>query len=624
MATVDTIDVAIRAEISQYANGLNEADRLTAKTVSSIDSKFKKLGATFAGLAGGLTIASIIQKSVAAFSEAEQGTIRLNSVLNSMGRGVGKLSTELQLLAAQIQAEGIISDDEVIRGQAMLATFDTISNEALPRATRVMADFAAMTGGDARQAAMLLGRASAGMTETLARYGIVLPDAVKKSGDFNLVLAEIEKKIGGMNRALGDSASGSLKSFKLAWDDVLESIGGVVTFGISGLVASQGDIKRWGDAVVSILDFIGDELDLTSRLFMSVGETIGAGAAQAAAVAQLEFWQAQLIGEDWRKRLDEIWDPDKFSDRRKKYVEEVSKGVKLPNQPDGFTLRDIKAETDAIDARKRAHDLESEAFDEYLKNLDEYNDKIFKASQSLKDSADPTRELGRELKQLDELLTESNISFEDWAEAVIQSHDKAGQAIEGLSNKVGESTSEMTVFFEQAMKNLQDTFADILTDIFSNKATDFEKKFKAMLARLAAELAASKILEFLLGKDGRGGLIGTAVGSLFGGSSATTPTPTAMGGSVSAGEPLMVGERGRELFIPKVDGQVVSHEGLAGRSSGQSVSVTNVFNISAGVSQTIRSEMEAMAPIIEARSKQGVLAAIERGGHYAKAVNRRS
>lgn len=623
MSLADTIDVAMRAEISQYASKMDEADRLTDKVTRSIDGKFKKLGATIAALTGGLTIASVMQKSVQAFSAAEQGAIRLDSVLFSMGRGTGQLSAEMKKLASQIQSEGIISDDEIIRGQAMLATFDTISNEALPRATKVMADFAAMTGGDARTAAMLLGRASAGMTETLARYGIVLPDSVKKSGDFNLVLGEIEKKIGGMNKALGGSASGSLKKFSNAWDDVLESMGSVLTFGISGLLASEQDISRWGEAVVGTLDFVGDSLDLISRLFMTAGETIGAGAAQAAAIARLEFGQAKAIGDDWLKRQDDIWDPKKFSDRRAAYMQALQSGSKL-KPDDTFKPRDPKKEKSDLEDLARAQAFQNEVFDDHLKQLDEYNDKVFTQSQALKDAADPTRVLQRELKRYDELLEAGAIDIETWGEAVMKVHSDVADAIEQSTNRAGDSVDEMTLFMTEALKQIQGAMTSLLEDVLLGKVDNFEKSFKQMLARIAANLAASKIMELLLGKDGKSGLagqLGNAIVNYF--STDTAAPANAMGGSVHGGQPITVGERGAEVFVPRTDGMIVSNEQLA-RGGGGSIAVTNVFNISTGVAETVRAEMNTLAPIIEERSRLGVLAAIERGGTYAKAVNRRA
>lgn len=625
MSLADTIDVAIRAEISQYTEGLRKADDITQRTTNAIEQKFRRLGSTIAALTGGVTIAAVMQQSVRAFSEAEQSALKLDSVLASMGRGTGELSLQLKMLAGQIQSEGIISDDEIIRGQAMLATFDTLATEMLPRATRVMADFAALTGGDARTAALLLGRASAGMTETLARYGIVLSEDVKKSGDFSRVLDEIEKKVGGMNKALGESASGQLVRFRNAWGEVLEAIGSVLTVGISQVIATEDDIRRWGDAVVVTLEFVGDTMDLVSRIFMTAGETIGARLAETTAALKGNQSEALAISQDWERRMQEIWNPAKFSDRRKQYMDELQKGAKFEVKGD-FKLRDPKKEKESLEALSAAQKFQNEVFDEYLRELDELTKKRDEVIGFLEDQADPTREMQRELKKINQLYDDGRITSEAWAEATLAAHEKVDQALERTANKAGKDLSELTIFYEQAMKNLQTASANFLERVLLGQVEDFEKEFKAMLARLAAELAASKIMEFLMGKDGKGGVTDAAASAIGNWVSGLFTQGAAMGDTVGAGDSRIVGERGRELFVPKTDGVILSNEELARASQGGGggVTVTNVFNVSTGVSQTVRAELEQYAPIIEERSRQGVLAAIERGGRYAKAVNRRS
>lgn len=628
MSVADTIDVALRAQIDQYMREMKKADDITDKTTKSIEKKFKNLGSTISKLTGGLTIASIMVGAVKAFSEAEQGAIKLDSVLSSMGRGAGLLSVELKNLAGQIQSEGIISDDEIIRGQTMLATFDTISNEALPRATRVMADFAAMTGGDARTAAMLLGRASAGMTETLARYGIILPDSVKKSGDFNLILAEIEKKIGGMNKALGDSASGAIPKFMNVLNDLAEVLGSRLTFAISEFLTTDQDLKSWSEGVAKYLDIAADSIEYVINRFKIGVLTIKTGVEQTYALLTADLEKVKKLGGEYEKALDELIYEPRFSDRRKRYEVETEVKVRTKKTEENFKARNIKQEADALSDLNFQQARQNEALDYHLAQLDEYEKKMFDTREALKDAADPTRELTRSLELIDEALGGSEANFEAWSEAVIAAHDKADAAIKKLSNTAAESTDEMSKFFERAMENMQDAFSGLLEDVFMGKAVDFEKEFKALLARMAAQLAASKILELLMGTKGAdgkysGGLassIGSGVGNWVGG----LFSGAAMGGEVSAGVPREVGERGREVFIPKTDGTIVSHEQLARGGGRGAVSVTNVFNISTGVAQTVRAELQAMAPQIEERSKQGVLAAIERGGSYAKAVNRRS
>lgn len=77
------------------------------------------------------------------------------------------------------------------------------------------------------------------------------------------------------------------------------------------------------------------------------------------------------------------------------------------------------------------------------------------------------------------------------------------------------------------------------------------------------------------------------------------------------------------------DETVIDHrkersQGNQTTNEGNSISVTNVFQISTGVAQTVQAEIERYAPVIEERSRQGVLKAISNGGAMARATGRRA
>ena len=83
----------------------------------------------------------------------------------------------------------------------------------------------------------------------------------------------------------------------------------------------------------------------------------------------------------------------------------------------------------------------------------------------------------------------------------------------------------------------------------------------------------------------------------------------ALGGAVNAGKPYMVGESGRELFIPNQGGQIVSNQDLKGINSTQTAPVVN-FNIStvdaAGFDQLLTSRKGLITQIINnAMNTQG-------------------
>jgi phage-related minor tail protein len=95
-----------------------------------------------------------------------------------------------------------------------------------------------------------------------------------------------------------------------------------------------------------------------------------------------------------------------------------------------------------------------------------------------------------------------------------------------------------------------------------------------------------------------------------------------MGGQVQPNSQYLVGERGPEIIsMGNQPGHVTPNHQLGG---GQSVSVTNVFQISTGVEQTVQAEIERYAPLIEERSRQGILKAINSGGAMSRATGRRA
>ena len=97
----------------------------------------------------------------------------------------------------------------------------------------------------------------------------------------------------------------------------------------------------------------------------------------------------------------------------------------------------------------------------------------------------------------------------------------------------------------------------------------------------------------------------------------STPTGKAIGGSVQAGQPYMVGERGQELFVPNQSGSIIPNNELGG---GSGVVVNQTINVSTGVQQTVRAEISNLMPQIQEATKSAVADARARGGSYSKAL----
>ena len=94
--------------------------------------------------------------------------------------------------------------------------------------------------------------------------------------------------------------------------------------------------------------------------------------------------------------------------------------------------------------------------------------------------------------------------------------------------------------------------------------------------------------------------------------------PAASGRPVTAGQPYIAGEHGRELFVPRVNGRILSaaQTNNMARSGGETVTVIQNNSFGSGVS---RAEVSAMLPKMVEATKSAVVDAKLRGGSYGRA-----
>jgi len=154
--------------------------------------------------------------------KAEAGMVQ---AMKSMGRYTPELHKQLLNVASSLQKVTTFGDEATIEGMKFLLTYRAITDDLLPRTAATMLDLAALMGGDTRQAANMLGKASMGLTGELRRVGITVDQDTYKMRGFIGVLEEIEKQVGGQARALARTKWGGLKQFGNVVADVKEKLG---------------------------------------------------------------------------------------------------------------------------------------------------------------------------------------------------------------------------------------------------------------------------------------------------------------------------------------------------------------------------------------------------------------
>lgn len=168
-----------------------------------------------------------------------------------------------------------------------------------------------------------------------------------------------------------------------------------------------------------------------------------------------------------------------------------------------------------------------------------------------------------------------------------------GDGMQKMADDTRAATDGMRTITDQAVRNMQDAFADFLFDPFSEGLGGMASNFAKTLQKMAAQVAASKIFELVggwaNGYSGGGSSWINAIGRAIGGSSGGR----AGGGPVAAGSMYRVGEGGRpELFdqggktylIPGDAGSVRPiTAGLPASSMGSGGGITNQFNTTLNV-----------------------------------------
>jgi phage-related minor tail protein len=187
---------------------------------------------------------------------------------------------------------------------------------------------------------------------------------------------------------------------------------------------------------------------------------------------------------------------------------------------------------------------------------------------------------GEEAKKFAEEIIELTAWLEDFKAA----EDLAADAVSNFAQEVSDSlglnldrflesfekrfleTRDVLLDFLQGLASgTEDVIADSLISGFEGGAKGILKSFgelmKQLIARAVAADLAKRIFGTVAGGTGTGWL--GALAGVFG----IQMTPKAVGGSVMAGVPYLVGERGPEVMVPSRSGVIVPNNKIGGQTN---------------------------------------------------------
>ena len=215
--------VKLKGDTKDFDSAMDRAADKVSKTGKAANTAKGGFGGLFKAMMPAIgwgAVTAAVGASLAAFADAEKTVAKLRGQLSLMSGATEETVEQFKNIATEIQAKQGLGDEEVLDAMMALTRMTNDYNVALKH-TGTLTDFAAATGMNLEQSAVLLGRAYNGDTAALNRYGIVLKEGIKGQE----VMTEINKRFGGIAEAQTNTLDGAYKRLKASMGDLAEEGG---------------------------------------------------------------------------------------------------------------------------------------------------------------------------------------------------------------------------------------------------------------------------------------------------------------------------------------------------------------------------------------------------------------
>lgn len=644
--SAEQLNIILTAKDREFAKAMDANSKRIEGFAKKADKDLSGAGDALnrlAGIAKGFAAVAVFQQLSAAVRGAADRLGDLQDAANS----IGITTAALQELRYAAQMNGVAQD---------------VLQQGLVVLSKNLGD-AAMGGGAAKKSLDALGLSAAQLSS------VPLPDALGIIAD---KMAGIENPMQRATLAADLFGKAGVKMVNMLADgsagmDALraeaQSLGIVINDDVIAKAAEAGDqldalsmviSSNLTVALINIAPYLISAAQAIAGLSSAAREflTIGSGAGLPKLLNKDEIAAASVEYEKVRKEADAL--------KRAQYALNALDAQAAAGKPPTIPQLDaaherVKIAEEELAAAKMAVVAREKADEQRVSGfvaLENENDKLqeqvelqklsteerakavamkakeaFIANQlALANAADPSGEASPELVENIKKLADEHYNLAVQAElsktaqkgssgAMSESKIKALEAKQALIEyemqvgRLGLTLSEFKSISTTIQSSMEDAFMGIADGTMTAKDA-----FRSMASDIIKELYRVLVVQRLVGsfataKAGGSGILG-AIGGAFG-IKGPAATGKASGGALMAGQPSIVGEHGRELFVPSSAGRVLSvpQAKAAVSGGGNGVSVVQNISFGAGVS---RAEIQAMLPKIVESTKAAVFDAQRR------------
>ena len=260
---------------------------------------------------------------------------------------------------------------------------------------------------------------------------------------------------------------------------------------------------------------------------------------------------------------------------------------------------------DSIKTRKTLNEEEKAAMLIAGKNV-----RVFGLLQkSIEDAKGDTELFAHAQTQLGEIF-EANIVF--LKENGITTISELGEAFNKLSAETSDAADTFGEALAPAIQSISLSFTNDFVDALlegENALDSFKNFAKNIVSQIISIFLQMAVVNEILNN----------VFNLTGSDALPTLKKSAGGGSAYGGQPMIVGERGPEIFVPHSNGNIMNNMNSKNAVGGVGTTIINQsINFATGVVPTVRAEVMKMMPQIADVTKGAVAEASMRGGNYRR------
>ena len=593
--------VTLRVEARNAISSLNKTSAAT-KTLSNsakgatasltaASTAAKGLGASLAASLGPLiTVGAAIAtvgNAIGTFTARERDVAILTQGLKNLGEGTAALN-ELQEAANKLGNQTLFNQEEFTRGFNLLTSFRKIGVDSYSRVAQAAADIAQVNQVDVNTSFMQLAKALQDPERNLSnlnRSGIAFTktqtDVIKELMKTNrtadahaMILGIVEESYNKLSQAAAEGFAGNVDSLGEAFRDFSETLGKAlepsliaVTKGLTELIKVTNDFINSpiaGTAAIFTAIAIAAKGTIAVIGAVSAGLLAVGGAAGVAAIAlnSIPFVAAAtLVGALTTKIIAAAKEQRDFNKALKEGDDQLLKSE--------FNRLFIERQKILKRIGKAEESSNKKALQSLRKQLQVINESITPIKAKLNENKKTTTEIdnqNQKLKEQEELIKKN----EEAAKKLKEKMTAVGEEIEGsIKNNLRDAITGAQSF-GQAMTNVLNRIRDKIIDVQIDK----------LLGNFGESFGAKKNKG-----GGLGGILGGALGGLLGGLFAD-------GGRPPVGKASIVGERGPELFVPKVAGTIIPNNAIGG---GDNMTNMVTVNVDASGSSVAGSSTDAQA-----------------------------